>query len=176
MLGDSGGLAAGQRILDAGCGTGLSILAITEAFRRAGVPYKSLQGFDLTPAMIERCRAAAVAADITGLEIREADVLRLDDQLPVSWTGYDLIISASVLEHAPAGQLAGALCQLAVRFAPGGRLIAVTTRRWYYPVRWSWHCQGYTASQVRDAFSRAGLVRVTTCRYPLRYGCLTSAT
>jgi ubiquinone/menaquinone biosynthesis C-methylase UbiE len=38
MLGDSGGLAAGQRILDAGCGTGLSILAITEAFRRAGMP------------------------------------------------------------------------------------------------------------------------------------------
>ncbi len=172
MLASCGALAAGQRILDAGCGTGLSILAISEAFRRAGVPFESLQAFDLTPAMIERCRGAAAAVGITGLEIREADVMRLDDQLPVSWTGHGLIICASVLEHVPPGQLASALRQLAARLAPGGRLIAVTTRRWYYPVRWSWHCQGYTARQLRDAFARAGLAQVATCHYPPRYGWL----
>lgn len=170
MLAESGGLAAGQRILDAGCGTGLSILAVSEAFARSGQSYESLQGFDLTPAMIERCRAATAAAGISGLELREADVLRLDEQLPDSWTGYELIISVSMVEHVPRGELAAALRQLAARLAPGGHLIVVTTRRWYYPVRWSWHCEGYTAGQVRNAFRDAGLVQVRSCRYPLRYG------
>jgi predicted nicotinamide N-methyase len=38
MLADSPGLAAGQQILDAGCGSGLSIRALSEAGPRNCVP------------------------------------------------------------------------------------------------------------------------------------------
>lgn len=172
MLTDFGILAAGQRILDAGCGTGLSILALREAFTRSGLAHESVQAFDLTPAMIERCREAVAAAGISDLELRQADVLRLDEQLPQSWTGYDLIISVSMLEHVPRGALVTALLQLAARLAPRGQLIVVITRRGYYPVRWSWHCEGYTARQICSALREAGLVRVATRRYPLRFGWL----
>jgi 2-polyprenyl-3-methyl-5-hydroxy-6-metoxy-1,4-benzoquinol methylase len=172
MLACSGVLASSQRVLDAGCGTGLSTLALAEAFAQGGLSYEALQGFDLTPAMIDRCRTALGEAGIAGVELQLADVLRLDDQLPASWTGYDLIISVSMLEHVPRGQLVAALSQLAARLAPGGRLIVVTTRRWFYPVRWSWHCEGYTATQLRSGLRQVGLVQVATGRYPPRYGWL----
>lgn len=174
MLASSGLLAAGQRILDAGCGTGLSILAIADAFQRLGLRYGSVHGFDLTPAMIKRCRAALEAARITDTEIREADVLQLDSQLPDTWTGYDLIFSASMLEYVPRRQLAGALRALTARLRTGGHLLVVITRRSFYPVRWGWHCEGYSAPELRTAMTQAGLSGVTVRRYPWRYGWLNS--
>lgn len=168
----SGVLAEGQRILDAGCGTGLSILAIAGAFQRLALRYESVHGFDLTPAMLERCRAALSAQGIQNAEIRAADVRQLDSQLPASWTGYDLIFTASMLEHLPRDELVSAVSGLAARLRAGGRLLVVVTRRSFYPTRWGWHCEGYTSTELQGRMRQAGLTDVTARRYPWRYGWL----
>lgn len=172
--------APGQRVLDAGCGTGLSILAIAGAMRRSGARPRLVHAFDLTPAMLGRCQATLSAnrdrlqsAGLSGVELRQADVLRLDDQLPESWRDYDLIVCASMLEHLPRDLLPAALAALRGRLAPGGRLLIVITRSMFYPTRWIWHCQGYRRRELRRALDRAGLTGIEFHRYPPAFGWLT---
>lgn len=149
ILASSTALGPDQRILDAGCGTGLSILAMIEALRRRGFRHRSIEAFDLTPAMLEYCKAALETTGVHRVELRQADVLRLDDQLPAAWTGYDLIVCASMLEYVPSHLLSTALAALSERLAPGGRLLVVLTRRLFYITRWIWSCEGYSARDIR---------------------------
>lgn len=173
VLTRAAGPGPGQRILDAGCGNGLSIRALAEAMGRRGLRPGCIHAFDLTPAMLERCQAALKrhhatldAAGVPGVELRQADVLRLDDQLPACWRGYDLIVCASMLEHVPRQVLPAALAALGARLAPGGRLLIVITRGLFYPTRWIWHCEGYRRREIRAALAEAGLPGVTFHHYP----------
>ena len=54
----SGVLRSDLRILDAGCGSGATTLALISALRHQGYDYCSIDGFDLTPAMLTRFRDA----------------------------------------------------------------------------------------------------------------------
>ena len=173
VLARTGVLRAGQRVLDAGCGTGLSILALAGAMRRGGVRPRLVHAFDLTPAMLERCQATLGshreglrAAGMPDAELRQADVLRLNDQLPESWHGYDLIVCASMLEHLPRHLLPAALAALRARLAPGGRILIVITRSGFYPTRWIWRCEGYRRRDVRRALAGAGFTGIEFHRYP----------
>src|SRR5574338_1581477 len=71
-------LGAGQKVLDAGCGTGVVALALRQAMLRRGLTPGPIHAFDLTPSMIERFRQTLTAQNIGGVEIIEANVLRLD--------------------------------------------------------------------------------------------------
>ena len=171
VLEASSWLKTGMRILDAGCGTGLSTLALLEAFGHRGLVAERIDAFDLTPAMLESCRTI-LANRGTKIECLQADVLRLDEQLPPSWRDYDLIVSASMLEHVHRPMLPAALANLGRRLATGGRLFAVVTRRSFYPTRWIWRCHGYSTEQLAIVLGAAGLEEVTVRRYPLHYGWL----
>jgi 2-polyprenyl-3-methyl-5-hydroxy-6-metoxy-1,4-benzoquinol methylase len=93
-------LRPGLRVLDAGCGYGVASFAFLEALKRNQLDYKRIDAFDLTPAMLSRFQKTLYARNITGVQLRQADVVALET-LPSSWTNYDLILSTSMLEHLP---------------------------------------------------------------------------
>ena len=161
-------LRPGLAILDAGCGTGALTLALRRALADRELTARWFHGFDLTPAMLEHLRARLSAQAIADVELRQADVLRLDT-LPAGWSGYDLIVSASMLEYVPRERLAEALSGLRARLNPGGRFVLVITRRsWLMrPLigRW-WRSNLYTAAEVQDALGQAGFGTVAFHSFP----------
>jgi SAM-dependent methyltransferase len=162
-------LRAGVRVLDAGCGTGALTLAVYDASLRRGIPLGSLNGFDLTPAMLGQLRATLERRSIRGIELVEANVLGLD-ALPAAWRDYDLVVSASMLEYVPRERFVDALRGLRDRLRDGGRFVLFVTRR--NPLtrimigRW-WQSNLYTAPELADAFQRAGFSRFALPGFPL---------
>ncbi len=151
-------LGSGQRVLDAGCGTGVVTLAFREALERRGLAPGLTQAFDLTPAMIERFNVVLAERRIDGVEVVRADVLDLDE-LPQGWDGYDLVLTASMMEYLPRKRIAEALNGLRLRLREGGRLVLFITRPTWYTmpvVGWLWRSNLYTAAQLKRTFAEAG--------------------
>ena len=174
----SGLLRLGLRVLDAGCGFGVIAFAFLEALRQKKFDYESIDAFDLTPAMLRRFQKKLEARGITRVQLRQADVLALE-ALPSSWTGYDLILSASMLEYLPKQDLARAIAGLHARMAPGGRILVLTTRKTLETrvlIDWWWHAERYTKTELRRAFQEAGFRDLVFQRFPLRYIWLNRAT
>ncbi len=108
-----GPIAPGETILDIGCGAGMDLLL---AARRTG-PTGRVIGVDMTPAMIELAKRAALKA---GLWETVAVRRGMAEELPVDTASVDVVISNGVLN----------LCSDKVRgfseiyrvLRPGGRL------------------------------------------------------
>ncbi|MEW1823901.1 class I SAM-dependent methyltransferase [Streptomyces sp. NPDC088196] len=84
------GLRAGDRVLDAGCGTGRALPPLRAAVGRSGV----VVGADLTPAMLE----AAVRAG----RGREGQLLLADvAALPLRSESLDAVFAAGLIAHLP---------------------------------------------------------------------------
>ncbi|WP_191083314.1 methyltransferase domain-containing protein [Roseococcus microcysteis] len=94
------------RVLDLGCGTGLSGVALKPFAKR-------LEGLDLSPRMLDRARARGLYD-----AVHEADLL---DFLPRRAAAYDLITAADVLNYL--GDLAPALAAIAAALKPGGEAL-----------------------------------------------------
>lgn len=156
------------RVLDAGCGTGALTLAVHDACARRGCSPRAFHAFDLTPAMLDRLRATLARRGIAGVELAEANVLDLG-ALPAGWTGYDLLVSASMLEYVPRDRFVDALAGLRARLRDGGTFVLFITRR--NPLtrlligRW-WASNLYTRAELADAFRRAGFAHVAFRRFP----------
>ena len=156
-------------MLDAGCGTGVVTLALREALLERSLGPASFHAFDLTPAMLERFRGALQRRGIQGVELARANVLALE-QLPDAWRGFDLIVSASMLEYIPPARLGEALRGLGALLRPGGDFVLfITKRNWLTrPLigRW-WHSNLYRRSELARAFREAGFASAGFGRFPL---------
>ena len=127
--------------------------------------------FDLTPAMLARFREEMKQRAINEIDLCQANALALD-QLPSTWTGYDVIISASMLEYIPREKFAEALAGLRARISPQGRFILFITRRnWLTEllVERPWGGNRYSHLELAAAFSAAGFREITFQRFPLNY-------
>lgn len=105
--------AAGDRVLDVACGTGL----VTFALARAVGPTGSVVGTDLSDGMITRARQAALA-HAPGVEFQRMDAEALD--FPAAF--FDVAVSALGLMYVPRPERAVAEMSRVVK--PNGRLAA----------------------------------------------------
>ncbi|WP_280915547.1 methyltransferase domain-containing protein [Streptomyces sp. SPB4] len=103
------GVGPGDRVLDAGCGTGRALTPLRAAVGPAG----TVLGVDLTERMLAAAREAGRDADGTLLL---ADVARL----PLRDGSLDAVFAAGLIAHLP--DPAANLAELARVVRPGGRL------------------------------------------------------
>jgi predicted TPR repeat methyltransferase len=107
LLRDAGIAPEGAlRVLDLGCGTGLSGVALKPFAAR-------LEGLDLSPRMLEAARARDIYDSL-----HEADLLAF---LPKRRGGFDLVAAADVLNYL--GDLGPALAGIAAALVPGGHAL-----------------------------------------------------
>jgi len=108
----AGPLQPGEHVVDVGCGGGIDSLI---AAKMVG-PVGAVVGVDMTPAMLAKARASAVAARLDNVEFREGfgEALAVEDD----WA--DLVISNGVLNLMPDKD--AALREMARVLKPGGRL------------------------------------------------------
>jgi arsenite methyltransferase len=93
-----GELAVGEHVVDVGAGGGIDSLI---AARMVG-PTGHVVGVDMTPAMLEKARAAAAESGIHNVEFREAYM----EELPVPDGWADVVVSNGVLNLTPDKQKA----------------------------------------------------------------------
>jgi len=109
-------VAPGERVLDAGCGTGTLALLAREVVGPSG----EVLGVDATPQMIRRARRKAARSRI---EVRfEAGLV---EALPAADTSFDVAFSTFTMHHFPGDVRARGLAEILRVLVPGGRLCVV---------------------------------------------------
>jgi ubiquinone/menaquinone biosynthesis C-methylase UbiE len=102
------GLAAGQRVLDVGCGTGtLALLA------KAAAPGAEVVGVDADPEMLEQARAKSGAGEIHFDQ-------GMADELPYENASFHRVLSSLVFHHLRRPVKEGAAREIARVLRPGG--------------------------------------------------------
>jgi ubiquinone/menaquinone biosynthesis C-methylase UbiE len=107
------GLRPGEHVLDLGCGRGAATFPAAEAVGRDG----RVLGLDLSPAMVERCAAAARERGLDRVDVRVGDAEAPD--LPAGST-FDALLASFVVFFLP--DQAAALRRWRALLPEGGRL------------------------------------------------------
>jgi len=107
-----GRLAAGEDVLDVGCGAGTDTLVAAQMVAPAG----RVTGIDMTPEMLSRARAAAAEMGVENVDFVEGDV----EKLPFADASFDIAISNGVIDLIPDKD--AVFSEIFRVLRPGGRL------------------------------------------------------
>jgi SAM-dependent methyltransferase len=108
-----GRVAAGETVLDLGCGAGTDLLV---AAQMAGAEGRAI-GVDMTSSMLARARASATEMGLDGrVELHDA----LIESLPIDDASVDVVVSNGVIDLVPDKEAVFAEIDRVLR--PGGRL------------------------------------------------------
>jgi ubiquinone/menaquinone biosynthesis C-methylase UbiE len=88
-----GRLAAGERVLDLGCGAGTDSLVAAQMVGAEG----RVTGIDMTPEMLAKARAAAAELGATNVEFVESEA----EHLPFDAESFDVVVSNGVIDLIP---------------------------------------------------------------------------
>ena len=102
----------GSHVVDVGCGAGIDSFVAAHLVGPEG----RVVGVDMTPAMLEKARAAAADQGVRNLEFRQG----FGEELPVENAWADVVVSNGVLNLMPDKR--AALEEMARALKPGGRL------------------------------------------------------
>lgn len=116
-------LQPGDRVLDAGVGTGFAAIAAATRVGRAG----HVVGVDVSPGMLEQARRAIESAGLDNIELRQADACDLRD---VPDESFDAVVCSAALLYMPVQQ---ALAEWRRLLRPGG-IVAFSTMRKGFPL------------------------------------------
>jgi ubiquinone/menaquinone biosynthesis C-methylase UbiE len=105
---------AGERLLDAGCGTGLTALRMAARF-----PGCAVHGIDISPRMIAAARRNADRQVLT-VDLRIGDITAL----PFSDASFDAVITNLMFHHLDLEEKRRAVLEIARILRPGGRYIS----------------------------------------------------
>lgn len=159
------------KILDAGCGTGIVTRILYKITRDKGFDSVQFHAFDLTQSMLDIFHQEIREQDLPNVELAQADVLRLDS-LPAGWKGYDLIVSAALLEHIPEDQISCAVSNLKDLLKAGGVLLLFLTRRNIITAltgKLLWKTNLFEETAVKAMLERLGFHQVESKRLPSRW-------
>jgi SAM-dependent methyltransferase len=107
-----GRLESGEAVLDLGCGAGTDSLIAAQMVGPEG----RVAGIDMTPEMLVKARASAVAIGVAHAEFVEGDV----ESLPFEDGTFDVVISNGVIDLVPDKDVVFAELYRVLR--PGGRV------------------------------------------------------
>ena len=120
MVVEMAGIGAGQRVLDAACGTGNLTLTASARVGESG----SIVGIDASPEMIEAARANALR---TGLRAEFA--LGVVEKIDAPDASFDVVISRLAIHHLPDDLKRRAFSEFLRVLKPGGRLFIADFKR-----------------------------------------------
>jgi arsenite methyltransferase len=107
-----GRLAAGERVLDLGCGAGTDSLVAAQMVGASG----SVVGIDMTPAMLAKARRAGDELGVTNANFVDGEV----ESLPFPDESFDVVISNGVIDLVPDKD--AVYSEIFRVLAPGGRV------------------------------------------------------
>ncbi len=126
-------LAAGKRVLDAGCGEGYNTQAL-------GDVAEQVTGVDYSKDAVEFCRRTWTAANLRFEHVDLTQPVGFDDT-------FDLVLNFQVIEHIEEDR--AFLEALKARLAPGGSLLLTTPNRRMSFSENPYHVREYTAAELR---------------------------
>jgi ubiquinone/menaquinone biosynthesis C-methylase UbiE len=161
MTAGQAGIAAGDAVLDAGCGTGTMAVA---AKRRVGDSGR-LVGIDPSPRLLAGARRKAARAGLT-VDFRQASIERLD--LPDR--SFDVAMGSFMIHHLPDEVARTGLAELHRVLKPGGRLLLIDFIRTEddnaQPKKFGQGTIG--VNDLAPLLERAGFVRIEQGDMPIR--------
>jgi arsenite methyltransferase len=107
-----GALAAGEDVLDVGCGAGLDSLVAAQMVGPSG----SVTGIDMTPEMLAKARTGAAELELEHLRFVEGEA----ERLPFADESFDVAISNGVIDLIPDKD--AVFAELHRELRPGGRI------------------------------------------------------